>query len=136
MANSNRSAEKESFWRLAIEEHRRSGLTVRSFCEREGVSEASFYAWRKEIKKRDTNTAFAAGEDATNGGSQKLIPVDVVDVLSNCDSSSLPTVEVLTPSGFTLRVPQDIQPQRLGVLLKVVANCQEVASRRNGAEPC
>ena len=65
---------------------------------------------------------------------QQLIPVDVVDLVSN--GGSPPPIEVLTPSGFTLRVPQDIQPQRLDGLLKVVASCQAAEVRRKGATAC
>ena len=52
MANSKRSTEKEEFWRLAMREHQLSGLSIRAFCQREGLSEPSFYAWRKKIVKR------------------------------------------------------------------------------------
>ena len=48
-----RSAEKEAFWRLVFEEHRASGQSVRAFCKQESISEASFYAWRKELERRD-----------------------------------------------------------------------------------
>jgi transposase-like protein len=31
----------------------RSGLSVRAFCEEHGVSEPSFFAWRRRLKERD-----------------------------------------------------------------------------------
>jgi hypothetical protein len=32
---------------------RRSGLSVRAFCEKQGLSEPSFYAWRRTLAARD-----------------------------------------------------------------------------------
>lgn len=153
MANTKRSAEKESFWRWVIEEHQRSGLTVRAFCQREGISEPSFYGWRRELNKRDASPgrcskAPVSTEGDANGsegpradepvlarGDQpSLIPVDVVDLYSNGESPA--TIEVLTPSGFTLRVQQDIPPKRLDGLLKVLASCQIGEVGRKGATAC
>lgn len=53
MATSRRSLEKEAFWRLVLSEQQQSGLSIRAFCAEEGLSEPSFYAWRREIRKRD-----------------------------------------------------------------------------------
>ena len=53
MTGSSRSSEKEAFWRLAVEEHRASGLSVRAFCKRESLAEPSFYSWRKKLERRD-----------------------------------------------------------------------------------
>ena len=39
----------EQFWRMAIETWQASGLSVRQFCTNEGLSEPSFYAWRKKL---------------------------------------------------------------------------------------
>lgn len=153
MGKSKRSEEKEAFWRWIIEEQQRSGLTVRAFCQREGIPEPSFYGWRREIDRRDaSNGRHSAVDVSTKGGAngtdrsglgepgresdnpQQLIPVDVVDLVSK--GGSPPTIEVLTPSGFTLRVRQDIQPQRLDGLLKVVASCQVGEVGRKGVTAC
>ena len=48
MTRSKRSAGKEEFWRLVVDEHRGCGLNIRTFCQQKGISEPSFYAWRKE----------------------------------------------------------------------------------------
>lgn len=48
-----RDPNKESFWRKRLSLHDRSGLTVRAFCEREGVKETTFHFWRQEIRRRD-----------------------------------------------------------------------------------
>jgi hypothetical protein len=44
---------KERFWRQVVRQWRRSGLTVRAFCGAQGLSEPSFYAWRRIIAERE-----------------------------------------------------------------------------------
>jgi hypothetical protein len=43
------SNEKQEFWKFALSEQARSGLSVRKFCLREGLSEPSSYLWRKKL---------------------------------------------------------------------------------------
>lgn len=52
-ARRRRDGGKERFWRGVVARWRRSGLGVRAFCDREGLSEASFYAWRRELLLRE-----------------------------------------------------------------------------------
>lgn len=51
-----RSSAKERFWRELIAGQAGSGLSVRAWCLRQEVSEASFYAWRRELARRDAAT--------------------------------------------------------------------------------
>jgi hypothetical protein len=44
---------KEQLWRQAIRKRERSGLTIRAFCQREGLTESSYQFWRRELVKRD-----------------------------------------------------------------------------------
>lgn len=48
-----RDSAKEHFWRELIAGQAASGLSVRAWCLRHEVSEASFYAWRRELARRD-----------------------------------------------------------------------------------
>jgi hypothetical protein len=57
MANRQRDPAKEAYWRGVLERCAASELSVRAFCQREQVSEASFYTWRRTIAERD-GTAF------------------------------------------------------------------------------
>jgi len=101
MASSKRSVEKEEFWRLALAEYANSGLTVRAFCQREALSEASFYFWRRELRTRDQMP------DAKSSSPQ-LIPVRLVDSKTT-QAATTPTppedavIEIGIPGGFSLR---------------------------------
>ena len=48
-----RRASKEQFWRRMVRQCRSSGQSVRAFCEEHGLSEPSFYAWRRTLAARD-----------------------------------------------------------------------------------
>ena len=110
MASKNRSAEKESYWRLALEEFRDSGLSVRAFCAREGLAEASFYTWRRTLRTRDTARPSAAAE---------LVPVEVIEANDRGDDrgSASCLMEVAMPGGLTLRFPADVRPRQLASVL-------------------
>ncbi len=86
MPQHRRDREREHFWREAVAEHKRSGLSVRAFCVDRGLSEPSFYGWRRDLARRDRSIPRAA----------TFVPVQVV-------SDSI--VEVVLPSGVVVRVP-------------------------------
>lgn len=44
---------KEQSWRALLVRQQQSGLSIRAFCERERISEASYYVWRRELQRRD-----------------------------------------------------------------------------------
>ena len=44
-----RAATKSEEWRERIAEQERGGLSVRQFCKEQGLTEYSFYAWRKRL---------------------------------------------------------------------------------------
>jgi len=40
---------RELFWQRMIEARRDSGLSVARFCQKEGISQAAYYYWRKKL---------------------------------------------------------------------------------------
>lgn len=52
-----RESDKETFWRRTLKEQADSGQNVRAFCRARGLTEPSFYAWRRTIAERDGNNA-------------------------------------------------------------------------------
>jgi hypothetical protein len=47
-----KSGDDFEFWRLVLESHRQSGMSVSAFCRREGISSSSFYNWQKRLTYR------------------------------------------------------------------------------------
>ena len=56
-----RDSAKEQFWRQMHRRQRASGLSVREFCLREGLSRSSFRNWRPEIARRDGESTGRSG---------------------------------------------------------------------------
>ncbi|MFM7846501.1 MAG: IS66 family insertion sequence element accessory protein TnpA [Planctomycetota bacterium] len=55
--------EREQFWRDLLEKQARSALSVRRFCELEGVSQSSFYLWRKRLAQENHHSSDPAALD-------------------------------------------------------------------------
>ena len=114
MSRKKGSAEKESFWRLVMEEFRTSGLSVRAFCAREGLSEPSFYAWRRKLQQRENQRPVAPGPS-------ELVPVKIIKAAdSEASDVSAPPLELITPTGFSLRFPANLQPRELTAVLQAI----------------
>jgi len=56
-----RDVGKEKFWREAMAEADGSGQSVRAFCRQRGLKESLFYAWRRELRLRDTEATDRPG---------------------------------------------------------------------------
>ncbi len=116
MVSSKGFSEREAFWRSLINEHSQSGDSIRHFCEQRGVSQPSFFAWRKRIRDRDKKSDMSATEG-------QLVPV-VLDSQNNepkADFGSCPHFEILTPNGFVLRFAEGTASETILPLLAMVA---------------
>jgi hypothetical protein len=98
-----RDQAKERRWRQWLDAWRRSGLSVRAFCSRHGLSQPNFYAWRRELDRRD-----AAGP--------AFLPVQV---LADAVPTEAPLAVVL-PGGRTIRVGPGFDATTLRQLLAVL----------------
>jgi hypothetical protein len=77
-------------WQQRLQRFARSGLTVAAFCAREGVSSASFYAWKRRL----------AGDPP----GPHFVPVRLVAPPADV------AVELLLPSGCILRLASGCDP--------------------------
>jgi len=106
--------DQQQFWQMAIETWQSSGLSIRQFCKQEGLSEPSFYSWRKRltpIQPSDVSKEQIQPES--------FIQVSMPEAESGC-------LELAFTSGHTLRIPSDVDSTFLaGVLsaLKQVELC-------------
>jgi len=70
---------KDDQWRERIAEQGRSGLSVKQFCKERGLTEYSFYAWRKRLRKKApvrfalVERGAARQEPATEAGLELLL---------------------------------------------------------------
>jgi transposase-like protein len=82
-----RDPQREQFWREILAAWQESGQSIRAFCADRGVSEASFFAWRRTLRQRDRQAPPAP---------PKFVPLHLL-----ADA----VLEVVLPSGVVIRVP-------------------------------
>ncbi|HEU19624.1 MAG TPA: hypothetical protein ENO00_09685 [Deltaproteobacteria bacterium] len=98
------NTDQHQFWQMVLETFKSSGLSVRQFCSQEGLSEPSFYAWRKRLTQPQTSDI-----------EQEEQPSPFIQVsMPNAKSGG---VELILASGHTLLIHSDVDSQVLtGVL--------------------
>lgn len=112
-------AQRKTYWRRLVERWKASGLPKSTFCEREGISDASLHWWLRELTRRTgRRPGFRRAEKspARKAPRPAFVPVQVI--------SSAPTapkaVEVVV-AGYVVRVIPDFDKEtlrRLVALLK------------------
>jgi len=100
--------DQQQFWQMAIETWRTSGMSVRQFCTKEGLSEPSFYLWRKKL----------AGDDSERDNQDKAESSTFIEVAMPQNNSAV--IELLLTSGNTLRIPAGADSTTLSTVLSVV----------------
>lgn len=91
-------------WRERLVAQAQSGLSALAYCEQEGLSSQSFYAWRRRLQRGKTNQP-----------PPLFVPVELAAV-----SSSLAELRIELPGGGTLEVPGNASPERLVTVLRAV----------------
>ena len=100
-----RAATKSEEWRERIAEQERGGLSVRQFCKERGLTEYSFYAWRKRLQKTEpvrfalVDRRVARQEPATEAALELVMATgERLRIGAGVDAATLRTVlEVLRP---------------------------------------
>ena len=103
MANRIRSEAKERLWREQVTSWQRSGLSIRQYCQQHQLNEPNFYAWRRELARRDEVGGIPPKSV------QRPKPSSVTWMPLTVTSSTTPVVEVQLPTGAILRVPAGVE---------------------------
>ena len=88
----------QQVWSHRLRAHAESGLTIQSWCVREGVTESTFYYWRKQL-------------------SSVSLPVTQLIALPLPARQVEPMLELQTPHGYVIRFTSQTQVGWLGGLL-------------------
>ena len=105
---------KEQRWLDLIRRWRQSRLSVRHFCGRHRLSEATFYAWRRVLRQRgliDENWSAAVPAATTPG---------FVQIAVNAGALTLPAIDLVVAQGRLLRVRAGFDPDLLRQLLRLL----------------
>ena len=129
-----RDRAKEWRWRRLLRQWRRSGLTGRAFCAVERLSEPSFYAWKREIARRDQEQRQTAkkllaarqGQSVTASSRAEFARQKAasgpgfVKLALPADDASPSSIEVVVSQGRVLRVRAGFDENLLRQLLRVL----------------
>ncbi|MDH5626073.1 MAG: transposase [Nitrospira sp.] len=99
----------EAVWRDRLARFGKCKLTVKEFCRQEGVSDPSFYQWRKRLQKDPAGSRHRRRMGQRSDKSenpQSFVPVRVssTEVLTSSILGSV-LAEVELPNGVRIRVP-------------------------------
>ena len=124
----NKNLQKESYWRDLVHRQAHSQLSIRQFCSQQEIPEASFYAWRRELKLRDreqrlspTSPAFqdaaeqkceSSATSGSAGNGHAFIPVQVIEEPN--------ALELIHPLGYQLRIFGEVNATVLNQVLDVL----------------
>src|SRR3954468_23052820 len=93
-------------WAERLDRFHRSGQTVAQFCAAEGVSEPSFYVWKRTL------TA-AADQPEPPAPAPTLVPIRLTP------TPGIP-IELALPSGAVVRFPADARPEVIVAVVRGV----------------
>jgi transposase-like protein len=94
-------------WKRRVAEQRRSRLTVAEFCRREGVSPASFYAWRKRLQK----------PEAAAGGEPLFVALQMPEAPHWPDG-----LQIELPGGAVVRLPAEAPAALVTTAIRAAMN--------------
>ncbi len=101
--------DQRQFWQMAIETCQSSGLSVRQFCKQEGLSEPTFYQWRKRLAKVDQFKDDGKVTCPTEPFIQVSLPQE-----------KPASLELVFASGHTLRINPGIDNKTLTLVLSAL----------------
>jgi hypothetical protein len=104
----------EHTWRLRLRRQAAGGLSIPEFCEREAVSTASFYAWRRRL---------AAPPVTVPSDPPLFIPIRLDTTAAAQDTSPVLGFEIELPHRIRLRCAAAPDPVWLGRLVVALAGC-------------
>jgi transposase len=111
-----RDTDKQRFWRARVVQWRRSGLSVREFCRREGLSEPLFYSWRRELAQREMSESLAAGVKGP-AKTTHFVPVRIVAPRSVGQTTA---IEIVLSRGRRVRVRPGFDRDTLQAVLDLL----------------
>ena len=90
---------RSEYWRERIAEQERSGMSVKRFCAEQGLTEYSFYPWRKRLRKEQpirfalVETGAARRQPATEPGLELMLATgERLRIGAGVDGTALRTV--------------------------------------------
>jgi transposase len=119
-----RDPAKEQRWQRVIADQARCGLSIRAYCQREGLKPWNFQWWRRELARRDRQIASAVMGDRPESSTDQarasaFLPVRVVPD-APVPIATVSAIEIMLPAGPIVRVTRGFDPLALDAVLSVL----------------
>jgi transposase-like protein len=109
-----RDPEREQRWRRTLELWRESGQPARQFCQERGLSVSALYSWRRELRRRDTETKSSGAKKRARGRFVQLR----VEPASAC-------IEITLTEALAIRVPVSLDEE---TMTRVISAARKAAA--------
>lgn len=130
-SNVSKRGNAREFWEAAVRLWSEGGLSVRQFCRQEGLTEHSFYWWRRRLASENalTESPAAGGTDAVISENRQstvgFMPVRVLAeevAVARHLPSRMPTspIEISQGTGWRVCVSDGFDPTALDAVLAVL----------------
>jgi len=116
-----RNSEIERTWRERIAGWEASGRTARAYCGEHGLKENSFYAWRRELRRRDGEAAPAVdgpGPSAELRKQPRFVTVEVPAARAEAP------IEIVLPGGALVRLSGHADHATVAGVLRALREAQ------------
>ena len=123
------SADRRRFWQELFAKREALGLSVAQVCQEAGVSQATFYAWRKRLQSsRQTSAAVGSRRGRTKTASP-LVPVRIVPDRTDADRTRTMIVEL--PGAVRVQIPPGCDASTIQAVLQAASSLSH-----GGSSPC
>lgn len=122
------NAEKERFWRGHLADRVASQLTIRDYCAEHGLSEPSFYGWRREIARRDRVALRSMAREPVVAVGDKA---GFVQLELRPAAAAPSPIEIVLPDGSRVLVPATATSDQLQAVLRALRAVSD-----EGPRPC
>jgi len=123
--------ERERMWLEMIEEARESGLPIREYCQKQGITEDQFYRWKRRLRNKLLQRPRGSGSVIQTIGHVPLqrapkkstravgrVNFALVTEATTVDAGT--GIEILLPGGWRVRIGREVEAQTLALVLSVL----------------
>ncbi len=111
-----RSAALELAWRERIARQASSGLSAREFCRNENLKESSFYAWRRELARREEQCQSSVGKPTTDRRQRDASPFLPIALSAVAPAP----IEITLAENVSVRVSHGCEASLLNMVLSAL----------------
>ena len=123
------SPEREAFWRGMMARQVESGLNAAQFCQRENLSAASFYLWKRKLRERGAGGALSGHVIDGQPAPTRFVPVRIEPQQADLLNSA---IRIRWPSGVHLEIPLSAGRDTIDQLLRSLSQHAALAQERGG----